>query len=82
MRYAVALFLALSSVGCHKGCIDAEATNDAVQIVLDRHDRLLTANPPRREDGSVDTAKLESELRTSDMLRVVYAEAQKPVKTE
>jgi hypothetical protein len=66
MRYAVALFLALSSVGCHKGCIDAEATNDAVQIVLDRHDRLLT----------------ESELRTSDMLRVVYAEAQKPVKTE
>ena len=77
MRYAMTLALLLFTPGCMKGYINAENTHDAVVLVCDRHDALLQEHPPLRGDGSVDTAKLESQLRTSAMVRRVYDEALK-----
>ncbi len=69
----VVLAVALLASGCSsKGMISAENTWPAVEIVLDRHDAYVNADP------NLDAPKRASELRTSAMIRQAYVEAQKP----
>lgn len=62
----------LVSQGCHKGCIDAQATYPAEEILLDRHDAYVAADP------DLDEPHRASALRTSALMREVYAEAMRP----
>lgn len=57
--------------GCGKGYIKAENTAPAIEIILDRHDAYVKADP------ALDAAHRASELRTSEMVRQVYREALK-----
>lgn len=70
MRHFMLALVVLVS-GCHKGYVSAENTHEAVEIVLERHDAYVAADP------SLDDAKRASYLRTSELLRTAYAEARK-----
>lgn len=70
MRYVLSVALLLT--GCHKGYINAANTHDAVEIVLERHDAYV------RADGTLDDAHRASYLRTSELIRRAYVEAEKP----